>query len=305
MKKYLDLTLALLIVAITSMAQQERIVADKKVFICTMSDRDTFKTAAEGCKHWAQKHLESGYKYQEGSATTQPNGAVFCLCKKQGQSDNDQQGMIMGIIICPENASELNEEPANFESRKCQCYETYVSHNGKCVKPEDVPPPSNDAPTAETEVDCKKQQGLTPAQEQIKNKVNERLKQIVEKANKDFAADPAVAAPYFSDKEIILYGGKGLFVEGIWNRGYGHAIERMTADAVTKDKYLNSVLHYNTNIEQTKGLPDFRGKGKLPETLSFDITTNKEVTTKKAKGKDCWEFITYNRLAKADGSSNK
>lgn len=271
---------------------QDRIVEDRKVFICTMSDRDTFKTAAEGCRHWAKVHLP-GYKFQEGSDVTQPNGAVKCICTKTGSGNNEQQGQIMGIIICPENASELNVTPNSFEERKCQCYQTYVSYNGKCVKPEDVP-----------EDECDAALGLTKPQVELKKQTIERLQQIVDKTNKAFARDPTISKKVFSKAELDHYGPGG-YLPYLWYQGYGHALERLTAQAVAQDPLLSTTLEYIPNVQQTKGLPDFRGKGSLPSTLSFDITTEGQVDKKKTKGKECWEFILYKRLVNADGTKVK
>jgi hypothetical protein len=286
---------------------EERIVKGKKVFICTMSDRDTFQTAAEGCKHWAGKHLDAGYTYKEGSAKVEPNGAVFCLCTKPGQSDNDQQGMIMGIILCPENASELNIEPQKFEDRKCQCYETYVAHGEKCYKPEDVPkdsvlakPPTKDEPPLNA---CEMQLGLTQEQAALKKQVSTRLQEIVNRINREFANDPTIAAhpDIFSPKELAHYG-EGFYKKYLWYQGYGHAIERLTYKAMKNDPFLSSNLQYIPNAEQIGGNPDFKGKGKLPSSVSFDITTPEQVASKKTKGKECWDFITYKRLIDEKGN---
>ena len=112
---------------------QERIVENRKVFICTWSDRDTFKTAEEGCKHWAEKHLPAGYK--SVSATVTENGAVRCLCKKTGSGDNEQQGQIMGIILCPEYASSYSKNnDNNYKELACLCYEGYKAKGSVCEK---------------------------------------------------------------------------------------------------------------------------------------------------------------------------
>jgi len=275
-------------------AAQDRIVEDRKVFVCTMSDRDTFKTADAGCRHFAKEHLGNGYKYEEGTAVVQPNGAVKCLCTKSGSSPNDQQGIIMGEIICPENASELDAPYNSFEQRKCQCYQTYVASNGKCVKPEDVSKPKDK---------CETQQGLNAQQKALKDRVVQRLQELTDQANQSFAKDPTVAKGLFTPKELAYYG-RGGYLPYVWNQGYGQAVERLTDELVKKDRLLNGVIKHVPNVEQTAGRSDFEGQGQL-KNVDFDVTTPEQAERKKRGGKECWEFITYKRLIDANGKPVK
>jgi len=118
-----------------------RLVKSRKVFVCEM-ERDTFKTAEEGCRHWAEKHLP-GYKYQSHEITD--NGAVKCICTKAGEPDNDQQGKIYGIILCPPLATEVVDETP-FMNKMCECPSPgYIAQNDKCVplKPKSLPKTGN------------------------------------------------------------------------------------------------------------------------------------------------------------------
>ena len=118
-----------------------RMVKSRKVFVCEM-ERDTFKTAGDGCRHWAEKHLP-GYTYQSLEITD--NGAVKCICTKAGEPDNDQQGKIYGIILCPPLATEVVDETP-FMNKMCECPTPgYIAQNDKCVplKPKTPPKTGN------------------------------------------------------------------------------------------------------------------------------------------------------------------
>ena len=128
--KYLPAFLLMMFISNFSSGQDSsRLVKSRKVFVCEM-ELDTFKTAEEGCMHWAKKHLP-GYKYQSLEITD--NGAVKCICTKAGEPDNDQQGKIYGIILCPELAAEVNDDTP-FLKKMCECPSPgYVAQNDKCV----------------------------------------------------------------------------------------------------------------------------------------------------------------------------
>jgi hypothetical protein len=114
---------------IANAQDSSRLVKSMKVFLCEM-DRDTFRTAEEGCKHFAEKHLP-GYKYQQLEIAN--NGAVKCVCTKAGEPDNDQQGKIYGVVICPPLATEVVDETP-FLNKMCECPTPgYIAKDGKCI----------------------------------------------------------------------------------------------------------------------------------------------------------------------------
>jgi hypothetical protein len=93
-------------------------------------DKDSFRTAEDGCKHFAEKHLP-GYKYQ--SLEIADNGAVKCISVKPGEPDHDQQGKIYGVVICPPMATEVVDETP-FLKKMCECPTPgYTAQKDKCV----------------------------------------------------------------------------------------------------------------------------------------------------------------------------
>lgn len=278
---------------------KERIVESRKVFICSMSDRDTFKTAEEGCKHWVQKHLPAGYKYS--SSTVSENGAVKCICKKSGEADNDQQGMIYGIVICPELAVEYSKNnDNNFNEMVCICPEGYVGNGKICEK--------------DSCGDYK-----TMGEDGLKEWARATLQRFCNEENEAFMNNPGQATnpknepPILTNGEIsnwlnwgskIAANGSQTYSDKIWPMVYGHTIERMVARRVEKDKCLKEYLTYVKNSAQMNENgtnPDFRGKGKLPGTIEYDVTTPEEVINKMNDPKKAhFIFITYTRLLTSD-----
>lgn len=278
---------------------EERTVESRKVFICSMSDRDTFKTAIDGCKHWVQKHLPSGYTYS--SSTVTENGAVKCICKKPGNADNDQQGMIYGIVVCPELAvSYSKNNDNNFNELVCICPEGYVGNGKICEK--------------DSCSDYK-----TMGEDGLKEWARAKLQRFCDEENEAFRSNPGEAInppnepPVLSDAEVmhwlewgpkIATNGNKTYSDKVWPMVYGHAIERMIARRVEKDKCLKDYLTYVKNSSQMneEGTnPDFRGKGKLPGTIEYDVTTPEEMAKKQANPKKAhFLFITYSRLFTSD-----
>jgi hypothetical protein len=283
---------------------QKRIVESRKVFICTMSDRDTFKTAEEGCKHWAEKHLPAGYKYN--SLTVSENGAVKCICKKPGNADNDQQGKIYGIIICPEYSyvySKNNDD--NYKELACACYSGYLPDGKICVK--------------DSCADYEKM-----GEDGLKGWITNKLQQFCNEENEAFKNDPEGKInpkgepPIITNNEAATWadwGGKiapngnKTYSDKVWPMVYGHAIERMVARRIEKDECLKKYVAYvkNTNQMKEEGTnPDFKGKGKLPAEVEFDITTAEEASKKmNDASKAHFIFITYSRLFTSDDLAEK
>lgn len=280
-----------------------RLVDSKRVYICTMcSTKDTFQTAKDACIHFAEKHVKDGYKYKSDQVTE--NGAVKCVCTKSGSPDNDQQGIIMGVVICPDLATEVIDQ-THFLQKKCECPTPgYVALDNKCVQ------------------DTCTMASMDP--ETLKLKITERLQQIVNEENQAFAAnparvyDPAVVGPtpLFSQKEIDYFGKtfgfkkvvsdsdpadtSYAYAESSWNIIYGHAVERLAAKRVEKDMCLKQLLQYIKNVDQTKegGQPDFKGND---GASNYDITTPGSAEKKKqTENKKDWIFITYTRLIEID-----
>lgn len=299
LKKLLTAAGCLLLVSSASAQTiQERTVEDRKVFICNMSDRDTFKTAEEGCKHWAQKHAP-GYTYK--SSTVAENGAVRCICTKAGSSDNDQQGQIMGIIICPENASASPEnQTKNYKDWTCLCYQGYIA-DGKICKKDPCSYYSN------------------MSEDGLKGWATSMLQKFCDEENQAFKNDPAGSIkpkngpPILNDSEVMGFlqlgskkakNGEETYADFVWNMVYGHVLERMIARRVEKDECLKNYLEYVKNSAQMKEEgtnPDFRGKGKLPAKNEFDITTAEQAVKKMQNpAKQHFVFITYSRLFTSD-----
>lgn len=309
LKKLLTAAGCLLLVSSASAQTiQERTVEDRKVFICNMSDRDTFKTAEEGCKHWAQKHAP-GYTYK--SSTVAENGAVRCICTKAGSSDNDQQGQIMGIIICPENASASPEnQTKNYKDWTCLCYQGYIA-DGKICKKDPCSYYSN------------------MSEDGLKGWATSMLQKFCDEENAAFVAAPSDKMypqgepPIFTDSEIFgfmqMAGGAGMkkiagtknkytYADWVWPIVYGHAIERLVARRVEKDECLKKFVSYVNNANQTKeedANPDFKGQSKLPAGVHFDVTTTGQVAKKKNNpAKAHFIFITYTRGLDIDKYGN-
>lgn len=278
---------------------QERIVENRKVFICTWSDRDTFKTAEEGCKHWAEKHLPAGYK--SVSATVTENGAVRCLCKKSGAGDNEQQGQIMGIILCPEYASSYSKNnDNNYKDLACLCYEGYKAKGNTCEK--------------DTCADLAKM-----GEDGLKEWARKRLQRFCDEENEAFRKNPSGSInpknepPIINNSEIAGWmqlgskkaaNGQETYADFVWNMVYGHVLERMISRRVEKDECLKKYITYVKNSAQMKEEgtnPDFRGKGKLPAGVEYDVTTPEQAMKKMQKPEKAhFVFITYNRLFTSD-----
>lgn len=287
-------------------AAQMNIVMSKKVYVCTKCESDTFQTASDGCRHWASKHLEAGY-YSQGKPEVQNNGAVKCICKKAGAPDNDQQGNIAGVILCPDHASVVYEETTGFDGKKCQCDEGYVAAGNQCLELQ-----HSTAVEEAAEPGCDQLLKLSKEQVALRNKAVRRLQEIVSDVNKKFAQEPSIAAKLFDSSELKAYAdvqeqGKGFK----WYLLYGQAVERLAAEEAKKDPFLKTVVIHIPNKEQIKkqkaGVPadnmDFKGTGALSSKVCFDVTTPGSVFSKmKEEQKKCWEFITYERLINLDGS---
>jgi hypothetical protein len=120
-------------------------VVDPKHRIYVCGDHGLiFETPEQACKHVASDHIKDGYKY--ASHIIADNGPVKCICKKNGAPDNDQQGIIMGQIVCPKNATEIIDETP-FLQKKCEC-PTPGYNAGKC-KCQPALIESNEIPSSE------------------------------------------------------------------------------------------------------------------------------------------------------------
>lgn len=278
---------------------QKRIVEHRKVFICSMSDRDTFKTAEDGCKHWAEKHLPAGYKYNSSSVTE--NGSVLCICKKPGNADNDQQGKIYGIIICPEYSyvySKNNDN--NYNELACACYSGYLPDGKICVKDS-----------------CGDYKSMGP--DGLREWARAKLQRFCDEENEAFKSNPSGSInpknepPILNNNEVAGFlqlgskkaaNGQETYADFVWNMVYGHVLERMVSRRVEKDKCLKEYIQYVKNSSQMKEEgtnPDFRGKGNLPAENEYDITTPEQVVVKMAKPEKAhFIFITYTRLFTSD-----
>lgn len=290
--------------------REERTVRGKKVFICTWghdpSVKDTFATAEEGCKHWNQFHLPQGFKYV--SSATNEIGAVRCICKN-GDNENDQQGQIMGITLCPE-LSVVIDDGTPYPKQKCEC-------------PDKILPPYYIGVFDKCELDTCTITDM-PA-DQLQQWATHRLQTIVDEENLAFSKntarvyDPKVVGQdsLFSAKEIGYFGNKfgwrktpgtqnEKYSDAAWAVIYGHAIERLAGVRMEKDMCLKKVLQYIANADQMKdgGQPDFKGKGKIG-SASYDITTPEQAAEKaKTDKKKDWIFITYTRLIVLDENGN-
>lgn len=300
------LTAFLFIGASSFLYGQNSSVKGKRVFTCTSDATDvkvdSFPTPEGAVNHYITKHMPSGFKLKAGTIEVLGNGWVVFTTHKNGQQEASQGGHVLGRVICPPDSWETYGDGTNFESKTCECNQGYVAYGDSCKRPEDIPLTEEqpEEPATEPEDECAKKSPLTPAQQKLKEKAITRLKEIVDEQNKLLAND------------LTRAGGKGILTKSELNHygdkffaGYGHALERLSAQAVAKDPFLKTVLHYNTNTEQRAagGGPDFVGKGKLPATVEFDITTPKEAAQKvKKDDKKCYEFITYDRLTDKQGN---
>ncbi|MBC8085197.1 MAG: hypothetical protein H7Z21_18530 [Hymenobacter sp.] len=150
------LVLLLLFVVWHASAQStaSRLVKGPKVYICGF-EKDTFKTAAEGCKHWVKVHYGEGHylvKVEEA-----PDGNVTCACKQNGREETWEAQPIYGETICPQFASEVNNDQP-WKSRMCECPEGYVAENNRCVDRETA----TSKPTEKTKPTTSAQPTLPP-----------------------------------------------------------------------------------------------------------------------------------------------
>jgi hypothetical protein len=294
--------MTLLCIAVSSYSQNN-IVNGRKVFTCMNDDAgvqvDSFPNPDGAVNHYITKHMPSGFKLKPGTIEVLENGWVVFVTHKNGQQEASQGGHVLGRILCPPDSWVSSENGGSFYDKKCNCNQGYVAYGDSCKRPEDIPK-EEEPKTEEPKDECaKKNAALTAAQQQLKDNVTKRLKEVVDQENQLLAKDLARAQKVLTKDELNHYGLK-------FYAGYGHALERLTNEAVKKDPLLSKNLEYISNRQQLAagGGPDFRGKGKLPSSVEFDITTEKEME-KKLKTKDekkCYQFVTYERLTDRQGN---
>jgi hypothetical protein len=282
---------------ITSHAQNS-VVKSKKVFLCQNDNAgvsiDSFSTADGAVDHYIKTHMPSGYTLKPGTIEVLENGWVVFSTHKNGQQEASQGGHVRGYVICPPDAWVSGDNGGSFADKVCYCNQGLVAYGDSCKRPEDIP--KEEEPVDE----CAKQHSsLSAAQQKLKEQATQRLKAIVDKENQLLSKDLTRAQSVLSKAELDMYGFK-------FYAGYGHALERLTAAAVKKDKFLNNTIEYVSNRKQLAagGGPDFKGKGALPSTVEFDVTTQKEME-RKLKSKDekkCYQFIVYDRLTDKQGN---
>lgn len=275
---------------------QNNSVKSKKVFTCQNDDAgvkvDSFPSPDGAVEHYISKHMPSGFKLKPGTIEVLENGWVVFTTHKNGEQEASQGGHVLGHVLCPPDSWVSDGAGGSFDAKVCMCNQGLVAYGDSCKRPEDIP-------KEEDKDECATKSPLTKPQQLLKEKTTARLKEVVAEENRLLANDLSRAKQVLSPDELTNYGNK-------FFAGYGHALERLTDIAVKKDPFLSSVLQYITNAEQRAagGGPDFRGKGKLPATVEFDITTPKAVAAKKKKDdKKCYEFITYDRLTDKQGNS--
>lgn len=292
----------ILFICNNSFAQDDvlkRQVQGREMKFRNSSSYDTFKTAQDACIQWGQVTLPQGYTYH--SYNMNENGGCQCIFKKPGSADNDQGGQVWAIIVCPENASTYNKgQGNNINDVVCVCNTGYKPNGSKC------------------ELDtCGQYENM--GEEALKSWAQAKLQKFCDEENEAFKNDPAGAMhpqnapPILTDGEKMQWlswgskiaaNGNQTYSDKVWNMVYGHAIERLVARRVEKDKCLKEYLTYVKNSSQMKEEgtnPDFKGKGKLPATNEFDITTAEQVMVKMNDPKKAhFIFITYTRLFTSD-----
>lgn len=300
MKIYVSLCMLLFACSFAAIAQQpDQKVNSPKVYYCVSDPSDvktdSFPTPKGAVDHYIQKHMPAGFKLKEGSIEVLENGWVVFTTHKNGQQEASQGGHVTGAVLCPPNSWLGPETGGSFASRPCYCNQGYVAYGDSCKKPEDIPQEEEQAEESNDEC-AKKNAALSPAQQKLKEKVTKRLKEITDEQNKILANDLEKAKTVLTGPELEMYGKK-------FFAGYGQAIERLVRDAAKIDKDLKDVVEHIPNSKQ-KNAPDFRGKGKLPSSVEFDITTQKEMEKKlnTKEEKKCYEFILYDRLNDRQGN---
>jgi hypothetical protein len=130
------------------------------------------------------------------------------------------------------------------------------------------------------------------------------METLVKQVNSELVRNPEIAMNVISPAELNAYvdtfgqkvGGKTVLGDTDLNLMYGHIVERLTAARVENDPCLSKYLEYIKTVNQTKGLPDFKGIG---IDLEIDITTPEQAARKLAEGKN-WTFIDYLRGLRMD-----
>jgi hypothetical protein len=280
---------------------QNSSVNGKRVFTCQNDEAgvtvDSFPTPDGAVNHYITKHMPSGFKLKAGTIEVLENGWVVFTTHKNGQQEASQGGHVLGRLICPPDSWVSSDNGGSFYDKKCNCNQGLVAYGDQCMRPEDVP---KEEPAEEPKDECaQKNDALSAAQQKLKEQATQQLKKIVDQQNQLLANDLTLAQKVLSPAELKMYGLK-------FFAGYGHALERLTALAVEKDPLLSKTLEYIPNKDQRAagGGPDFKGKGKLPSSVEFDVTTQKEMD-KKLKSKDekkCYQFVVYDRLNDRQGN---
>lgn len=298
----LVLACTLLFICSNSFAQDDvlkRQVQGREMRFRNNETYDTFKTAKDACIQWGQIRLP-GYTY----STYNMNESGGCQCiytNNNGGANNDQGGQVWAIIVCPENASTYTKGSENkIDNVVCVCNTGYKPNGKVC------------------ELDtCGAYENM--GEEGLKSWAQAKMQRFCDEENEAFKNDPAGAThpqkepPILTDGEKMQWlswgskiaaNGQQTYSDRIWPMVYGHVIERLVARRVEKDKCLSAYLTYIKNSAQNKeedNNPDFRGKGKLPGTNEFDVTTGEQVTRKMNDPKKAnFIFITYSRLFTSD-----
>ena len=302
MKIHVSLCMLLFVCGFAAIAQEpNQKVNSPKVYFCVNDPADvktdSFPNPKGAVDHYIKTHMPSGFKLKEGSIEVLENGWVVFTTHKNGEQEASQGGHVRGAVLCPPDSWLGPETGGSFASRPCYCNQGYVAYGDSCKRPEDIPQEQEEQ-TGESNDECaKKNAALSPAQQKLKDNATKRLQEITAKENELLSKDPTRAKQVLTKEELDHYGNK-------FFAGYGHALERLTAREAAKDPLLKNVLEYVPNNKQAQGGPDFKGKGKLPSSVEFDITTEKEME-KKLKSKDekkCYQFITYERLNDRQGN---
>ena len=115
-----------------SFAQDSSIVDKLKDYYLYTFTLDTYPTKEAACKAFQQDKLKD-YTYVSSSET--PEGFVQCICKGKNGEVNDQQGIILHKIVCPENSWPGSKDNTNnFASQVCFCNQGFLAKGGTCYQ---------------------------------------------------------------------------------------------------------------------------------------------------------------------------